>query len=434
MTRERRLVPHLPRVTTAPFHARVPGSKSETVRALFLAAGRAGTTTIAGAARGDDAEAMARAVSSFAGVAVTTTADGLHVERARGPLRAPSAPIDVGHGATPARLLLAFAAMAEGATTITGSAQLRARPMQDGVDALRALGIRCDWLGAEGHLPVRVHGGLPRGDRFCVRADTSSQFASALVLLASCLRDRTRIVVALDGEIASRPYLDTTIDVQRRFGIAARWNGEREIEVVPADLVVDRVRIEPDASSAGYLLAVAALTRGTVVVDGLDASSVQADLGLVRVLRAMGCEVEDRSGSLRAMGRELRGVDADFASMPDAALTIAALAAAATGASTLTGLRTLRQKESDRIASASEALRALGAGVESGPDWLRIVPQPRLRPAAIDPHDDHRVAMAFALLGLAQEGIEVLDPRCVQKSFPDFFAELDRFAAWHRGG
>jgi len=429
---EARAVPPLARTSARPFEVRVPGSKSETVRALVIAAQRPGATLVRGALGCDDSDRLAAALDAFDGLVVRRTANGFRVERATGRLGAPATPCDLGAAGTPARLLLAFAAAAEGATTITGDARLCERPMGDLVAALRDIGIRCEELGAPGRLPLRVHGGTPSGRLWRVRGDVSSQFASALLLLAA-QQPAGPIRIVIEGVAVSRPYVELTRRLLERAGVVARRDAGDALVVHPGVPSAAELTVEPDATAAACFLAAAALTCTTAVVAGLGADSAQGDVAFAPLLRAMGCDVELAPDRIEVTGGPLSGVEVDLGATPDVALTLAALAAAAEGPTRITNVAHLRHKESDRLRAAASELARLGARVEEGADSLRIHPPAHLRAARIRTWNDHRVAMAFALLGLVAEGIEIEDPACVDKSFPGFWVELERFRAHHEG-
>lgn len=427
------------RTSAVPFRARIPGSKACTLRALVLAAQRPGTTRVEGGLRSDDTDLLARALGSFEGLEVEALEQGFDVTRTRAPLGAPRSELDLGGAGAAARFVLACAAAAEGATVVTGKARLRERPMADLFEALGALGIRIEALGRPGHLPVRVHGGAIEPRVWRVRAGVSSQFTSALCLLAA-RQPAGPVRIELEGQAVSRPYVDLTLAMMSAHGVRAERDGADALVVHPATPSSAVIPVEVDASSASYLLAAAAVTGTAVEVPGLGLGSHQGDVGFARVLERMGCRLEPGRDSIALAGGPLSGVEVDLCSMPDVALTLAAVAAVARGPTRITNVASLRVKESDRIAAAARALERLGAGVEEGPDWLAIHPRGGERPAdrllsaSIDTRDDHRVAMAFAVLGLVAPGIEIRDPGCVAKSFPGFWTELERFAAHHAAG
>jgi 3-phosphoshikimate 1-carboxyvinyltransferase len=429
-----RPIARLRRKSPLPFTAHVPGSKSHTVRALVLAALRPGATAIANGLHADDTLRLAAALSAFGGLAASATADGFTVAREPGPLRAPAAPLDLGGGGTPARFLLAFAALAEGATVIDGGPRLRERPMADGVAALRAVGIRVDELGAPGCLPLRVHGGPRVPKPWRLSAATSSQFGSAMLLLAS-QQPGGPVAIELEGEVVSAPYLALTAAVLRQAGIAVDGErGGRRFVVRPGPVRAERLQVEPDASSAQYVLGMAALTATAVHIDGLRRDSPQGDASFADLLARMGCRVAWDGARLELTGAAaLAAVDVDCRDVPDVVPMLAVLAARARGRSWLRGLAHLRGKESDRLGAVEGELQRLGQPCAIEGDALRIDGGAPVRQTLVHTHDDHRLAMAFTVLGLVADGVAIEDPDCVGKSFPGFWAEFDRFVAHHAG-
>jgi 3-phosphoshikimate 1-carboxyvinyltransferase len=421
----------LDRVRREPFAARLPGSKAATHRALVLAAQRMGATRVENGLRCEDTDLLARALDAFEGLSVRADSGGFQVARTRERLGAPAGDLFLGGAGTPARFLLAFACGVDGATVVGGAPRLCERPMADLLQSLRALGIRQDFLSRPEHLPVRIHGGPLCSSDWRVSTSQSSQFASALCLLAA-QQPAGPIRIALEGRQVSSPYLDMTLALMRAQGIRAEREWPESITVHPSRPAHAIIGVETDASAMSYFLAAAALTGTTVEVAGIGLGSVQGDVGFARVLERMGCRLTTGGPtSIRLTGGRLRGIDVDLSAMPDVALTLAAVAALAEGTTRIANVAHLRQKESDRIAAAAAGLRSLGVEVEEGPDWLRIEPRGPLAPARIETFGDHRVAMAFAIPGLVSPGIEIADPGCVAKSFPGFWSELERFRAHH---
>ena len=403
----------------------VPGSKSITNRALLCAALARGDSVIAGALASDDTEAMCEALGAL-GVPISARGDRLRVRGTGGHLRAPSAPLDARASGTTARFVTAAAALADGPVVVDGTPRMRERPIDDLVRALRQLGIAAQSLGPGGCPPVRVRGGRPAGGCISLRADRSSQFVSALLMMAPYAAGDVHI--ALAGAVVSRPYIDLTLAVMRSFGAVAGWRDATTLRVAGGGgYWARRYQVEPDASAATYAFAAAAIAGGRVRVTGLPADSLQPDLRFLDVLETMGCRVErDASGIAIAANRgSLRGVDVDMGEQPDAALTLAVVALFARGPTRIHNVANLRIKESDRLAALEAELGKLGARVCAGPDALRIDPTgARLRGAHIETHDDHRIAMACALAGLAVPGVVICNPSCVAKTWPDFFTAL----------
>jgi 3-phosphoshikimate 1-carboxyvinyltransferase len=320
---------------------------------------------------------------------------------------------------------------------------MRERPVAEGVAMLRALGARIDEIEAAERLPLRVHGGGLQGGVLEVGRTASSQFVSALMLVAPRLA--RGLEIRFTDEPTSAAYLHLSLAALAAAGVHAEvaygpvllganrpGGGLARITIAQQPIRGGEIAIEPDASSAVYPAAAAVLTGGEVVLEGLPRRSAQPDSHFLDDLALRGARIEelpDGSGTrVRAadsVGTGLRPLDSDYARAPDAAVMAMVLAACGDGPSRFTGLGTLRVKESDRIAAVADGLRALGGTVDTGDDWVRVHPLPgRLRPAAIDTVQDHRIAMAFAVLGLARPGVSIRNPQCVRKSWPGFWDAL----------
>ena len=405
---------------------RVPGSKSVTNRALLVAALAEGESVLEGALESDDTEAMRDALEAL-GVSVRADRQRLVVSGSGGRLRAPSRTLDARASGTTARFVTAAATLADGPSLLDGTDRMRERPIDDLVRALSALGARLEIRGRAGCPPVWIAGGGLAGGEAEIDGRRSSQFVSAVLLVAPyAARDvRLRFV---QGVVVSRPYVDLTLAVMREFGAEAGWTPEGGLRVAAGRRYCGRRHlVEPDASAAAYAFCAAAIAGGRVRVDGIPAASIQADLALLGVLERMGCRVERGPCHVKVSGpeRRLRGVEVDMNAMPDAALALAVTALFAEGPSRLTNVANLRLKETDRLAALEKELAKLGGRAEAGPDSLTIVPGP-LRGAEIDTYDDHRMAMSFALAGLRVPGVVIRDPGCVAKTWPGFFDALER--------
>ena len=350
------------------------------------------------------------------------------VAGAGGRLPARGATLDLGDAGTPLRLLTAICCLGTGRFILDGSARMRQRPLTRLIESLTAMGIAIDSVNVDGCPPVRIDAfGVPGGP-VRLKGDVSSQFLSALLMVGPCAE--SDLVVQVDGTLVSRPYVDLTIQVMRSFGARVDRQGYDRFRVASDTPYTQRVfTIEADASSASYFFAAAAVTKGRVRVSGIGPDSRQGDLRFLDLLGRMGCRVgRDADGSIEVQGGKLAGIDADLGDIPDVAPTLAAVALFAAGPTTLRGIAHLRFKESDRMERTAACARALGAECETTPDTLVVKPPPggpgSLHGADIDPTGDHRLAMAFAVAGLAVDGVRILDPGCVAKSFPDFFARL----------
>ena len=399
---------------------RPPGSKSITNRALIAAALAAGESRLAGPLRSDDTGAMIGCLRNL-GVQVSDAGAGL-VVRSDGALHG-GGRLDARASGTTARFITAAAALADGPSMIDGTARMRERPIGALVAALRGLGAVIDADRDGSYPPVRTSGGGIRGGRITIDGTVSSQFISA-VLLSAPRADRTVTVEMSEGTV-SRPYLTTTLEVMASFGADARWIGPDTITVAPTGYRPTSFEVEADASAAVYPWAAAAITGATITVAGIHPGSTQADMSALGVLERMGSVVTTTARGIAVTGpTRLEGVNADLNHCPDAALGLAVVATFARSATRFTNIANLRVKETDRLAALEAELTRLGARVETGADWIEIHPGPR-RPARIRTYDDHRMAMSFAVAGLARSGIVIEDPGCVAKTWPGFFDMLE---------
>ena len=400
----------------------VPGSKSLTNRALVCAALARGRSTIDGALVADDTQAMRIALAALgAGMARDSSSGRLLVTGTGGRLRPGPLELDMRLSGTTSRFLLPVVALGEGEYRIDGAPPLRARPMGPVLDGIRTLGAEVRHEGEPGCLPVTIvaPGGLDGGD-VAVAGDTSSQFLSGLLLAAPYARGGVRL--RLTTALVSRPYVELTQAVMGAFGV----------EVGPdLDVPAGRYRattyvVEPDASTACYFLAAAALVGGRVTVQGLGEGTRQGDARLADLLAAMGADVERTATATTVTGTgRLRGLGrVDLADMPDQAQTLAVLAPFADGPTEVTGVGFIRGHETDRIAAVVTELGRLGVAARETDDGFVVEPGTP-RPARIATYDDHRMAMSFALVGLRVPGVEIEDPDCVAKTFPGFWAALD---------
>lgn len=411
----------------APFELtlRPPGSKSLSNRALLLAALAEGRSTLRGLLDAEDTRHM-RACLDALGVRSTDVGEDLVVEGVGGPLRSEpgSVPmLEVGTAGTVARLLGAALAASPVHVVLDGSARMRERPMAQLLDALAEQGARLTPRGEPGFLPVEIgpEGGPLAGGTVSLARPASSQIVSGLVIAAILARAPTRIV--LRQGTPARPYVDMTLAVLDAFGGRARWEGPDAITVEPTALRGTDYVVEPDASAASYPLGLAALYGGRCRIEALGRASLQGDVGFAGVLERMGARVEQGDHETVVQGTGgLAGGDFDLGAMPDMTLTLAALAVHAQGPTHIRGVGILRHHESDRLAAAATELRKLGARVREDPDGLFIEPPPDgPRPGVqIDTYRDHRMAMAFSLVG----DVVVRDPACVGKTWPEYFSVL----------
>jgi len=407
-----------------------PGSKSLTNRALLLAALAQGKTRLSGLLIADDTRSMRTCLERLGVSILEKDPTTLEVDGCGGVFAPPTGdgPLLAGSAGTVARFLTAVLAAKPGEMTeaveLDASSQMRARPMDQLLDALREQGAVLRCLGTEGHLPIAIGPNSSlRGGEVTLLRPASSQIISAMLLAAGFSEKPTRVILR-EGTPA-RPYVDMTIRVLEHFGGCARWEGGEVIAVEPRALVARDYAVEPDASSASYFLTLAAIHGGEVAIRGLGSHSLQGDAAFYRVLERMGADAQQTETVTRVRaGSRLRGVDVDMAEMPDMTLTLAVAALFAEGSTEIRGVEVLRHHETDRLTAAACELRKLGATVEERADGLRIEPpNAGLKlGVSIDTYDDHRMAMAFSMVG----DVAICNPSCVAKTFPDYFVELER--------
>lgn len=414
----------------------LPGSKSVSIRALLLASLADGETRLTGLLDSDDTRVMREALGAC-GVPLVDEGDASwRVRGAAGfPLR--EADLFVGNSGLSIRTLVAVLAFMGGRYRLSGVPRMHERPIGDLVNALRPLGARVSYLERDGFPPLLIE---PAGARAAqpvrVRGDASSQFLTGILQAAPLLARAHDLVIEVEGALISKPYIDLSVALMRRFGVdVACATGA---STAPRYMVAAGARyrspgtfaVEGDASSASYFLALGMLAGGPVRVLGMGRASLQGDVGFADVIAAMGAEVtqgddwtEVHSPGL-ASGFRPRAIDADFNHIPDAAMTAAVAALFADGPSVLRNIGSWRVKETDRITAMATELAKFGAGVEAGTDFLRITPPKALRPATVDTYDDHRMAMSLSLAACGGVAVRINDPGCVAKTFPAYFAQL----------
>ena len=406
----------------------LPGSKSISNRMLLLAALARGTTTLTGLLESDDTKVMLDALRAL-GVAIRNAGDQRYeIDGAGGPFAVKQADLHLGLSGLSMRTLVGALAFCGGSYRADGVPRMRERPIGDLVDALRVLGADIRYEMSEGFPPVLIGPGARRAGSVRIRGDVSSQFLTGL-LQALPLLDGD-VTVEVEGDLVSKPYVDITLNLMERFGIAVQRDGWRAFTVrkgagytSPGTLTV-----EGDASGASYFLAAGAIGGGPVRVTGVGRDSIQGDVGFADVLASLGADVRFGSDWIEAREARVRGGTVDCNAIPDAAMTLAIVALFADAPTTLTGIGSWRVKETDRLSAMATELTKIGAAVEEGADWLRIAPPARLRTASIATYDDHRMAMCFSLVSLSGTPITIEDPGCVRKTFPGYFAEFGRIS------
>ncbi|MDB5873867.1 MAG: Deoxycytidine kinase [Ramlibacter sp.] len=422
----------IPPLDSAAGTVRLPGSKSISNRVLLLAALSAGTTIVQDLLDSDDTRVMLDALRSL-GCGVKHSGPDVEITGLGGRAPASHARLFLGNAGTAMRPLTAALAVIGGEFELSGVARMHERPIGDLVDALRQLGCEIAYLGIEGYPPLRI--GRPRlqlGAPIQVRGDVSSQFLTAL-LMALPVVAHDDVVIEVVGELISKPYIAITLNLLARFGIEVRREGWQRF-TIPAGSHYrspGSIHVEADASSASYFVAlgaIAAQAGDSVRIAGVGEDSIQGDIRFIDAARAMGARVEGGPNSLTVSrgAWPLKAIDLDCNHIPDAAMTLAVMALFADGPSTLRNIASWRVKETDRLAAMAAELRKLGAEVTEGADFIRVTPPARWRAASIHTYDDHRVAMCFSLAAFNPAGlpVRIQDPKCVAKTFPDYFEAL----------
>jgi len=405
--------------------AEIPGSKSQTNRALLCAALAAGTSRLSGVLFADDTEAMLEAVVSLGcDLEIDRQNATLEVTGIGGVLSFEKLAVDCRSSGTTSRFLLPVLTAGQGNVVLDGSDQLRSRPFSEQIQALRTLGGTLNELGGPNGLPIEIIADGLEGGTIQISAAESSQFVSGMMLAAPLFEGG--LVIELTGTPVSRPYLDLTIEVMKRFGIAIATEGDSVYRIAQGQYRSADMMIEPDASASSYFFAAAAITQGNIRVDGLSRDSWQGDIQFVDVLEALGAQVTWGADWIEVQGDRLSGGTFDLKDFSDTAQTLAAVAAFAESNIEINGIGFIRAKETDRIRAIVTELMKCGVEAMELPDGLLIKPNKwRLTGASIDTYDDHRMAMSMALLGLRVPRIEIRDSGCVSKTFPDFFSVLE---------
>lgn len=402
---------------------KLPGSKSLSNRALMLAALSPTETKLYNLLQSEDTQVMVEALTQL-GVSISLSKDwqSCTVRGNNGLFSSPNdANFNLGNAGTAIRPLTTILAMMHGNFTIDGDQYMRERPISHLVDALKELGAKITYLGAEGCPPIKVAGGHIKGGKVSVQGNISSQYLTSL-LLALPLADKDSEINVI-GEQVSKPYLDLTLDIMEKFGVKASHENHQHF-LVPARQTYrspGTYLIEGDASSASYFFAAAAIKGGTIRVNGIGEKSVQGDIEFLDVIEKMGAIVTRSENWVEVSRGELKGIDMDLNHIPDAAMTIASMALFAEGPTRIRNIYNWRVKETDRMFAMATELRKLGAKVETGDDYIVIDPPEEIQSCNIDTYGDHRIAMVFSLASLSAANITINNPEVTAKTFPDYF-------------
>ena len=422
----------IPPLTGALGTVHLPGSKSISNRVLLLAALSRGKTVVHDLLASDDTAVMLAALKQM-GCSVEQAGQTAVIGGLGGKLLNRQGKLFMGNAGTAMRPLTAALALLGGDYELSGVPRMHERPIGDLVDALRQLGCSIDYLGKDGFPPLHLKPGkLALNKPIAVRGDVSSQFLTALLMALPLVAEQD-IRLEVTGELISKPYIEITLNLLARFGIRVRREGWQSFTIPAGSRYQSpgEIHVEGDASSASYFVALGAIATGaghSIDIRGIGSASIQGDIRFVEAAQLMGAKVESSPNSLKVSRGTwpLKAIDLDCNHIPDAAMTLAVMALYADGTTTLRNIASWRVKETDRIAAMACELRKLGAFVEEGADFIRVTPPVQWRSAAIHTYDDHRVAMCFSLAAFNPAGlpVRILDPKCVAKTFPDYFEAL----------
>jgi 3-phosphoshikimate 1-carboxyvinyltransferase len=396
----------------------VPGSKSYTHRILIAAALSDGICTITNGLKSEDTLLTLDALRQM-GIAIDVIDDRFIVHGEKGRLRPCSDPVYLGNSGTSMRLLSAVAALGQGRYTLTGTKRMQERPIQDLLDGLVQMGVTARSINHTGCPPVEVNGGSISGGDVSLKCGVSSQFLSALLLVAPYTQNGVDINI-IEGPV-SKPYVDMTIDVMEEFGVKINRDGYRSFAVAGGQIYrAGSYEVEPDCSQAGYFWAAAAITGSKIKVKGTTPKTRQGDVRFTQLLEYMGCKISYETDGISVTGGPLSAVTADMADMPDMVPTLAVVAAFAEGTTKIENVAHLKAKESDRLGSVVHELSKMGIEASCSDTGMKIKGGSP-KGTIIDTYGDHRMAMSFALAGLNVPGILIMDENCVEKSFPEFW-------------
>jgi 3-phosphoshikimate 1-carboxyvinyltransferase len=396
---------------------RVPGSKSYTHRVLIASALSDGVCSISNALKSEDTDLTIKALKRF-GVEITEVKEKLLVHGSKGRLTG-GGTIFLANSGTSMRFLTAVASLAEGETVLTGNDRMKERPLGDLILGLQRIGVLIESLESDGYPPVCVKGGIPEGGDIKLECTVSSQFLSAILLIAPLTRQGIRVKII--GEPVSKPYIDMTLEVMKLFGIMLSRNGYTEFSLDGMQSYrAGDFTIEPDASNASYFWAAAAVMGESVKVMGLSGESSQGDMKFLHCLERMGCIVENEQDGIRVTGASLRAIDVDMGDMPDMVPTVAVVAAFADGVTRIRNIAHLRVKECDRISALANELKKMGIRVRQD-EGVVEVSGGNPRGVEIETYNDHRIAMSFSICGLKVPGVSIRNEGCVAKSFPSYW-------------
>lgn len=411
---------------THPLNAtvRVPGSKSLTNRALLIAALANGKTKLSNALFSDDSKYFAQALQTLGfDVQLDEASHEMTVTGLGGKIPAKKAELFIGNAGTAARFLSAFLTLGNGQYILDGEPRMRERPIKDLIDSLNQLGVEVE--ATNNCPPVEIFAKGLSGGKTKIAGDISSQFLSALLMVAPYAQ--SEIEITLSTELNSKPYVDMTIEIMKEFGIEVEREDYLRFTIHPSRyLPITNYPVESDASAASYFFAAPVICGGRVKVENTSRKSLQGDIGFLDVLTQMGCTIEEANNSIMVNGpSSIVGIDVDMRDIPDTAQTLAVVAPFADSPTRIRGIASARVKETDRVSATCTELKRLGVQVEEHQDGMTIYPCSTFQPATIQTYNDHRMAMAFSLIGLRFDGVTIENPSCVSKTFPNYYEVLE---------
>jgi 3-phosphoshikimate 1-carboxyvinyltransferase len=400
----------------------IPGSKSLSNRILLLATLAKGTTRITNLLDSDDIRYMLESLKKL-GVSYTLEDEGTTciLKGLNGPIQADFGDLFLGNAGTAMRPLAAALCLGKGEFHLHGEPRMHERPIGDLVDALKDLGVDINYEGETNYPPLHIKANGLSGGEVSIKGNISSQFLTAILMSAPLAQGD--LIIKVDGELVSKPYIDITLDAMKQFGIEIENNNYQSFIVKGQQTYQSpgEIMVEGDASSASYFLAAAAIAGGKIKVHGVGSDSVQGDVKFADVLAKMGAKITYGPTWIQAEHHELNGIDLDMNHIPDAAMTIATTALFAKGTTTIRNIYNWRVKETDRLYAMATELKKLGAEVIEGEDFITVTPVAKLQHAAIDTYNDHRIAMCFSLVAFSDTPVTINDPGCTSKTFPTYF-------------
>ncbi len=398
----------------------IPGSKSFTNRALLIAALADGVSRLKKPLASDDTKYMIEALKSF-GIQVQEEAGDFIVSGMGGQLMVPTKDIFVGNAGTTMRFLTTFSALVKGKVRLDGDERMRERPIADLLDCLMQMGVKAIPTYNNDCPPLEIEGEGIHGGKVQLAGDKSSQYLTSLLLSAPYFKNDTNVII--EGDLTSKSYADITLNIMNTFGVTVENDSYQNFSVQANQIYeAQTYQVEGDWSSASYFLGAAAVTGGEINLSGINPLSVQGDAKFPDVLEKMGCKVKRSAHSLQLKGNPLKGITINMNNMPDTVQTLAVIALFAKGETLIEDIGNLKIKETNRIEALASELGKLGAEVETGEDFILIRPG-KYQGAEIETYNDHRMAMSFAIAGLKIPEVKIKNPKCVEKSFPDFFSQ-----------